>query len=260
MSNKLDFSKVSEAYTNMSEGDKSCVVAAQQNSGAQQMTSIGSYHDKFYEELSKSGWTESVELSADLAKFGTIRSWKFTDTGKRSMPTLLLALTTTNLRKELDDNRLAEMGKFCLKLFVCYLICQVCVFLVGFIIGKLEIDVSVFRGYLSVVAVLLSILVSLILSSKIWKHNKPEEALVKNIAYARFIGLHIKTLSILAAVTVLLIHIGIEFFAIQFGWQNEPKSLSKILIQCAVLSAIIGWFSITFLPKINQVHYDKQFN
>ena len=75
MNDSMNFQAISEHYTNMSEGDRSCVVAMLQNSGAQQMTSINSHHDKFYEELSKGGWVKIVHLSPELQEVGSIRSW-----------------------------------------------------------------------------------------------------------------------------------------------------------------------------------------
>jgi len=76
----------------MSAGDRSCVQAMLQRPGAQQATTAGSAHCRFYEQLS----------AADLAKLDTdspltkaapfIRVWELTESGRAVLPGLIPAL------------------------------------------------------------------------------------------------------------------------------------------------------------------------
>ena len=243
----------------MSEGDKACVIAMLQNAGARQMTSIGCYHDKFYEELSKYGWAESAEISPEIEKTDSVRSWKFTEVGAGSMPTLLLALTTTGLRNKLRDNRCKELTMFCAKLFICYVLCQLIVFSVGLMIGKMEVNISLIREYLSIVGLLLSILAGLYFASKVWIQKDHNEERVRNIAYYEFLNSETQLISILFAVIVFILHLIFEFAGMQLEWQNETKSFTRLLVQYAILSGAVWWISKTFLPKITKTQRNKQF-
>lgn len=258
MQNKINLPIVSEHYSNMSEGDKSCVVAMLQHVGAEQMTSIGSSHDKFYEELSKSGWVESVEISPELEKVGSVRSWKFTEVGNKSMSALLLALTTS-LRNELRNNRYTEFAKFGAKLFMCYVLSQSAVFSVGWMIGKMGINISAIKEYLSIAGLLISLLISLFFASKICVQKTNDEARIRKIAYCEFLNSEIRSISVLSAVIVLTLHLIIQFTAVQLGWQNEAKSFTRLLIQCVVLGGVVWWFTKTFLPTIMKNQHSKQF-
>ena len=223
------------------------------------MTSIGSSHDKFYEELSKSGWAESVELPTDLERVGSIRSWRFTEAGGKSMSALLLAITTTSLRNELWNNRYKEFAKFGAKLFVCYLLSQVIVFLVGLMIGKMEVNVSTIKEYISIAGLMLSLLVSLFFASQLWIQKDPKGARIRTISYCEFLSLEIKSLSILSAVIVLALHLIFAVTAVQLGWQTEAKSVVRLLVQCVALGGIVWWFSKAFLLTIIKDRYNKQF-
>jgi len=258
MQKNINFQNISNHYSKMTEGDKSCVVTMLQNTGAQQVTSLGSHHDKFYEELSKSGWTVSVELSAYLKK-SSVRSWQVTEAGTSSMPSLLLALTTTSARNEFQTNRHKEIAKFCIKLFAFYFLCQLCLFLIGVMIGKMELNGSILNEYLPVAGLLISVLTSLYFASRTWSRKKHGEERVTNIAYCEFLELEVQLISILSVVVILILHLFIELTAMQIGWQNEGKSFTKLFIQTIVLCGAVWWLSKTFLPIFLRDQHTKQF-
>ncbi|KZL12990.1 hypothetical protein PsAD37_05485 [Pseudovibrio sp. Ad37] len=257
--NKQNLSKAALHYQHMSEGDKSCLVAMLLNSGAQQATSIGSAHDKFYEELSKLGFATQAGIPSSAGQLTSIRSWCLTPVGVASMPTLLLALDTTVLRNGLQNNCFNECAKFGLKLSVVYTFCQLLAFAFGYLIKHLEISVSLIRKELSVAVVFFSLMVSLYLATKIWRHKNKLEERVKNIAYSEFLMANTKSLSVVIALLIITIHLLFEFIGTYWGWLSTPKSIVKLLFQTAVLGGVTGWISLIFFPGILRSHHKKQF-
>lgn len=194
-----------------------------------------------------------------MEKIGSIRSWQFTELGFNSMPNLLLVLTTTSLRNELQNNRYKELVKFSIKFAVCYVLCQLFVFLIGLTIGKMELNISSFREHLSIISVLISIIISLNFASKIWFPKNQKGAYVRNIAYYEFLKSKIRLASILFASIVFVLHSIFELVAVQLGLQNEAKSFIRFLIQSAALGGVVYLFSSVLLPEIIKNNYDKEF-
>lgn len=257
--NDSEFERVFERYAELSEGDKSCVLAMLQTPNGQQMTSIGSAHDRFYKELSKFGLAKSVDLTPELEAIGVVRSWYLTDDGRRSFRVLLLRFATAEIGKELSENKWTEFGKFGLKLFFCYVVCQIVGFLTVVSITRLGIEIPTLRGYAPILFVFALLTVSLYLSSKIWRHSEPHAKRVYNIAYSEFIVKKCKSLTVVTVLIVLGIHIASEMVAVQVVWQTQVKSPQRILTQIVVLAALVGFFTVNFLPQTSKAYLDRQF-
>jgi len=253
-----DIRTVSEHYENMSEGDRSCVFAMVQSVGAQQMTSIGSSHDLFYKELSKGGWAESADISPELARLAPIHSWKFTKAGIESMPSLLLALTTTNLRKDYRRNRFREFLIFGAKLITSYAIIQMTAFFTALIFRNFLTQNPTFASYISVGSVLISISASLFLACKIWNYRSIKQLRIKKIAYSEFLFSEIKTLAVVSIFSTFIWHLIVASYIRELGL-NTAENYTHLLIQIVVYGGLI-WFVTRFLlPIILEKQRNKQF-
>ena len=246
-------------YSNMSDGDKSCVAAMLQNPDAQQITSIGSSHDQSYAELASAGWAETVDIPAKLEETGIVRSWRFTEVGQRSMPTLGVALASQKLQASLRDKRALHLVKFAAKLATCYFACQLVMFSIGWTIGKLTLDIGSISGYLSIALLFVSIFVSLYFASKIWGRSAPDEMRLEKIAYSEFLHSEIRRVSIVSAIVILALQVMAEYLSVLFGVQAEAKTAGLLLTQVVLLFGVVWWFTKDFLPFLLKKERDRQF-
>ncbi|MEP0069053.1 hypothetical protein [Pyruvatibacter sp.] len=251
---------VSEHYQRMSEGDRSCVIAVLQEQDGQQMTSANSAHNSFYEEIATYGWADAVDMTGELQSIDTLRCWRLTPVGRSLLPTLLLALTTRGLRSELEGRKAVEYGKFCLKLSTTYLAMTASMGVAAFIAVKAGFDFAGIKNTLSTLSIFVFLLISLFLACKVWSKRKSPDTPFRTLAYLDFLRPKTKTLSALSAVTILAAHGLFEASATQLGLIAEAKSLTTLMLQAAILSALVYFGSAAVLPGIIKRQHAKQFD
>lgn len=259
MTEKPDFSALKRHYAQMSEGDRSCVTSVLQIKDASQATAVGSHHDKFYEELSRYGMANSVPLGPELEELAVVRSWKLTDIGRKKVPVLLLALTTSEFRQELYEKRHKEAAGFAAKFAIIYLLGQLAVFGIRSGIVSAKLNVPVITENLPVAGVIVSVLLGQYLACLPWGRKQSPENFVKNIARYEFIATQTKTLALYSGLIVMLIHLAIEAAERLIISSAQYSGAATLFIQSVVLFVTVMFLSRVFLPQFIQKLHGKQF-
>lgn len=85
----LAYRTVIDKFAQLSDGDRSCVLAVLRNQPAEQLTSKGSAHDQFYLALERLGWAQRAKLDDHLEVLGLCAAWTFTPKGLVQFPSML---------------------------------------------------------------------------------------------------------------------------------------------------------------------------
>jgi len=253
----LAYRTVIDKFAQLSDGDRSCVLAVLRNPPADQMTSKGSAHDQFYLALERLGWARRAKMDDHLEAFGLFAAWTFTPEGRAQFPSML-AGAEINLHAEEYEQRLPlKFSGLVLKFGFGYILTYVVSVSAVYGLTRMGMNLHPVQDVLSVGLIFAASAAGVFAALVPWALHRQRIDDLQALGRLKAISSNYKWLCAYFTPLVFVFHVAAEHLILRFDPEQAARLVGTSVTRAAVMTALVYAACLMALPPILNTLIDR---
>jgi hypothetical protein len=241
---------VIDKFAQLSDGDRSCVLAMLGSPPADQMTSKGSAHDQFYLALERLGWAQRAKIDDHLEALGIVAAWTFTPKGRVQFPNMLAGAEINLHAEEYTQQIPLEFSRLALKFSVGYILSYVVSLSAVYGLTRMGVNVRPVQDVLSIGLIFAASAAGVFAALVPWAFSPDGIDDLQAIGRLQAISSNYKLLCACFTPLVFVFHVVAEGLILRFDPVQAARLVGTPVVRAAVMTALVYAGCVTVLPPI----------
>jgi len=253
----LAYRTVIDKFAQLSDGDRSCVLAVLRNPPADQMTSKGSAHDQFYLALERLGWAQRAKMDDHLEALGLLAAWTFTPKGRTQFPSMLAGAEINLHAEEYKQQLPLKFSGLVFKFVFGYILTYVVSVSAVYGLTRMGVNLRPVQDVLSVGLIFAASAAGVFVALVPWALHQNQIDDLQAIGRLKTISSHYKLLCAYFTPLVFVFHIAAENLILRFDPIQAARLVGTPVTRAAVMTALVFAGCVMVLPPILNSMIDR---
>jgi hypothetical protein len=246
----LAYRTVIDKFAQLSDGDRSCVLAMLSSPPADQMTSKGSAHDQFYLALERLGWARRAKIADHLEALGLFAAWTFTSEGRAQFPGMLAGAEINLHAEEYKRHLPLEFLGLALKFGLGYILTYVVSVSAVYALTRMGVNLRPAQDVLSIGLIFASSAAGVFAALAPWALHQDRIDDLQAIGRLETISSNYKLLCACFTPLVFVFHVAAEHLMLRFDPVQAARLVGTPVTRAAVMTVLVYAACVMVLPSI----------
>ena len=248
---------VIDKFAQLSDGDRSCVLAMLRSPPADQMTSKGSAHDQFYLALERLGWAQRAKIGDHLEALGLFAAWTFTSEGRAQFPSMLAGAEINLHADEYKEQLPLKFSGLALKFGFGYILTYVVSVSAVYGLTRMGVNLRPAQDVLSVGLIFAASAAGVFAALVPWALHRDRIDDLQAIGRLQTISSNYKALCAYFTPLVFVFHVAAENLMLRFDPVQAARLVGTPVTRAAVMTALVYAACVMVLPSIAKAMIDR---